>query len=225
MSHPSNSAAPTTSAKSRKIHTIGALAIEANFDRITKAAFKYRRKHVYRYMKKKGVQVVLLRGKEAVRRFVQVKAAQTKIAYIIGVGHGGENSFRGYRNQPVFRIGGYEMEEVRGKVIHLLSCFTGSNLSADFLSHGCLAFFGYREEFAVPASNQKEMNELAEHFFGSDGEIDRAFADGVPVEQILNRVRQKFDEHIALLNQRGQRESAATLESNRDLLIGLFARD
>lgn len=223
MTHQPNLAASAASAQAQKAFTAGALAIEANFDPITKAAFKYRRKHVYRYLKKKGVKVVLLCGKEAVRRRVEAEAIQINITYIIGVGHGRERSFRGYRNQPVFRIGGYAAEEVRGKVIHLLSCFTASNLGMDFLAQGCRAFFGYQEEFAVPASNLKELEELAEAFFGSDAEIDRAFADGVPVEQILDRVRCKFDEHIALLDGRGHRESSATLESNRDLLIALFA--
>lgn len=223
MTHQSDSAVPKTSTKFHKSSAIGVLALEANFDRITKAAFKYRRKHVYRLLKKKGVKVVLLCGKEAVRGGVSAKATQTNISYIIGVGHGRDNSFRGYRNQPVFRVGGYEMEEVRGKVIHLLSCFTASNLGVDVLSHGCRAFFGYREEFAVPASNQKEMDDLAELFFGSDAEIDLAFAENVPLNEILERVRRKFDENIARLNAQGKRESAAALESNRDLLIGLFA--
>ncbi|MEK7833602.1 MAG: hypothetical protein AAB401_21115 [Acidobacteriota bacterium] len=223
MTPQSTSAASTTSAQTRQTSAVSALAIEANFDPITKAAFKYRRKHIYRYLKKKGVKVVLLCGKEAVRRRVRAEATQANITYIIGVGHGRDRSFRGYRNQPVFRIGGYAAEEVRGKVVHLLSCFTASNLGMDFLSQGCRAFFGYQEEFAIPASNLKELNELAEAFFGSDGEIDLAFADGVPVEQILDRVRRKFDQHIAMLDRQGQRESSATLESNRDLLIGLFA--
>ena len=223
MTHQFDSAVPKPSAQFHKPSLVGALAIEANFDRITKAAFKYRRKHVYRLLKKKGVRVVLLCGKEAVRRFVSAKATQTNIDYIIGVGHGRGSSFRGYRNQPVFRIGGYEMEEVRGKVVHLLSCFTASNLGVDFLSHGCRAFFGYQEEFAVPASNQKEMDELAEPFFGSDAEIDLAFAEGIPLDEVLARVRRKFDENISKLSAQGKRESAAALESNRDLLIGLFA--
>jgi len=63
---------------------------------------------------------------------------------------------------------------------------------------------------------------VAEEFFGSDAEIDRALADGTPIEEVQNRVRRKFDEHIARLDQRGQRESSAALESNRNPLIGLF---
>lgn len=200
-----------------------ALAIEANFDDITKAAFKYRQQHVYPYLESKGIRVVLLQDKEAVRQRVAAAAAQTGIKYLTGVGHGRENSFCGYKNKPIFRVGRYAAEEVREKVIHLLSCFTASNLGEDFRDRGCRAFFGYKEEFAVSFNDLAELESLAEEFFGSDAEIDRAFADGVPVERILEQVRGKFDEHIARLDRRGHRESSATLESNRDLLIALFA--
>jgi hypothetical protein len=203
--------------------TASALAIEANFDDITKAAFKYRRDHVYPYLERLGIKVALLSGKDAVRRRVTAIASQTEINYLSGVGHGRKNSFFGYKNKPVFRVGRYAAEEVRGKVIHLLSCFAASGLGEDFRDQGCRAFFGYEEEFAVPFEDLTELDNLAEEFFGSDAEIDRAFAEGVPVEQILDRVRRKFDENIARLDEQGNRESSAVLESNRDLLIGLFA--
>ncbi len=217
MTHPQASA-------SEAVETAAtALAIEANFDDITRAAFKYRREQVYPFLKSNGINVVLLSGRIAVRRRVVAAIAATGISFLSGVGHGQENSFCGYQNKTIFRIDRYEGEEVRGKVIHLLSCSTASNLGEDFLVKGCRAFFGYKEEFAVPFEDLTELNELAEEFFGSDAEIDRAFAEGVPVEQILDRVRRKFDENIARLDERGNREASAALESNRDLLIGLFA--
>lgn len=201
-----------------------ALAIEANFDDITKAAFKYRREQVYPFLESKGFQVILLSGKAAVRQRVIAAIAENRAHFVSGVGHGRENSFCGYQNKAIFRVGRYQAEEVRDRVIHLLSCSTASNLGEDFLAKGCRAFFGYKEEFAVPFEDLAELNELAEEFFGSDAEIDRAFAEGLPVEQILDRVRRKFDENIARLDERGNREASAALESNRDLLIGLFAQ-
>lgn len=201
-----------------------ALAIEANFDDITRAAFKYRREQIYPFLKSNGINVILLSGRIAVRRRVVAAIAEKEIGFLSGVGHGKENSFCGYQNRAVFRVGRYEAEEVRGKIIHLLSCSTASDLGEDFLAKGCRAFFGYKEEFAVPFEDLAELNDLAEEFFGSDAEIDRAFAEGVPVEQILDRVRRKFDENIARLDERGNREASAALESNRDLLIGLFAQ-
>lgn len=201
-----------------------ALAIEANFDDITQAAFKYRRAHLYPFLKNNGIRIVLLSGRTALRRRAVAALAAQEIHYVIGVGHGKEDSFCGYQNKTIFRIGRYAAEEVSNKVVHLLSCSTASDLGENFLANGCRAFFGYREEFAVPFEDLAELDDLAEEFFGSDAEIDRAFAEGVPVEQILNRVRRKFDENIARLDQRGQREASAALESDRDLLIGLFAK-
>lgn len=212
-----------TSASNAAKTTASALAIEANFDDITKAAFKYRREHVYPYLDSLGIRVLLLSGKDAVRRRVAVAAANPTVNYLSGVGHGKENSFCGYKNKPIFRVGRYAAEEVSSKTIHLLSCSTASDLGEDFLEKGCRAFFGYREEFAVPFEDLTELNDLAEEFFGSDAEIDRALAEGMPVEQILDRVRRKFDENITRLDKLGNREASAALESNRDLLIVLFA--
>ncbi len=202
--------------------TAKALAIEANFDDITKAAFKYRQRRVYRRLRKRGIYVILLSGKKAIRRKV-ASTAQDEIALLTGVGHGRENAFCGYENEPIFRVGRYEPHEVRGKVVHLLSCFVADGLGHDFRAKGCRAFFGYTEEFAVPFEDLDELDELAEAFFGSDAEIDLAFAEGVPLDQILGRVQRKFDENVARLNALGKREAAAVLESNRDLLIGLLA--
>ncbi|MBS1786339.1 MAG: hypothetical protein JST85_01375 [Acidobacteria bacterium] len=213
-----------TSASNAAVTTASALAIEANFDDITKAAFNYRREHVYPHLESLGIRVLLLSGKNAVRRRVAA-AAKADVSYLSGVGHGRENSFCGYKNKSIFRVGRYAAEEVSGKAIHLLSCSTASDLGEDFLAKGCRAFFGYREEFAVPFEDLAELNDLAEAFFGSDAEIDRALAESVPVEQILDRVRHKFDENIVRLDKRGHREASAALESNRDLLIALFAQD
>jgi len=198
------------------------LAIEANFDPITKAAFKYRRKHVYPYLEGKGVTVTILSGRAAVRRRVAAEALRQNVTYLTGVGHGEEQFFCGYKNQQVFHLGQYAAEEVRDKIIHLLSCSNANDLGEDFRAQGCRAFFGYKGQFAIPFNDVAELNDVAEEFFGSDAEIDRALADGIPIEEVQDRVRRKFDEHIARLDQRGQRESSAALESNRNLLIGLF---
>ena len=202
--------------------TPSALAIEANFDPITKAAFKYRRKHVYPYLERKGMKVTILYGRAAVRSRVAAEALRQNVTYLIGVGHGEEQFFCGYRNQQIFHLGQYAAEEVRGKIIHLLSCSNANDLGEDFQAQGCRAFFGYKGQFAIPFNDLAELNEVAEEFFGSDAEIDRALADGTPIEEVQDRVRRKFDEQIARLDQRGQRESSAALESNRNLLIGLF---
>ena len=199
-----------------------ALAIEANFDGITQAAFKYRSEHVYPYLESQGISVSMLSGENAVRQLVIAAATRPEVRYLCGVGHGKENAFCGFENERIFRSGQYGAEEVRGKVVHLLSCFTAADLGGDFIHNGCRAFFGYKEEFAVPFEELSELDELAESFFGSDAEIDLAFADGIPVEQIKERVLQKFDENIARLYRQGKRETSAVLESNRDMLIALF---
>lgn len=199
-----------------------ALVIEANFDDITKAAFRYRREQVYPYLESKGIEITLLQDGMARREYVATAASQPGIGYLLGVGHGQEDCFCGYENSSIFRIGEYEEEEVRGKIVHLLSCSTAITLGADFIARGALAFFGYRDDFAIPFEDLEELDDLVEDFLGSDAEIERALADGLALNKILERVTQKFNDQIGNLKQRGKREASAALQTNRDRLIGLL---
>lgn len=199
-----------------------ALIIEANFDDITKAAFKYRQENIYPYLTAKGLEIIVLHDGSARREKVKQAIATSNIEYLFGVGHGEKDCFCGHRNLPIFSVGEYEQDEVKEKIIHLLSCFTAKSLGGDFIKQGAKAFFGYSEDFAIPFEDLEELAELSEHFFGSDAEIERALADGLPIEEIETRVKQRFDDCINELRKRGKREASAALETNRDLLVCLL---
>ncbi|MGE0884814.1 MAG: hypothetical protein AB7P14_14815 [Blastocatellales bacterium] len=198
------------------------LIIEANFDDITKAAFKYRQEHVYPYLTARGLNLILLRDGSAQREEVKREIYGANIRYLFGVGHGERDCFCGHRNSPIFRVGEYEQDEVRGKIIHLLSCFTAETLGDDFIRQGAEAFFGYSEDFAIPFEDLDELAELSGYFFGCDAEIECALADGQPIEEIETRVKQRFDDCINELRKLGKREASAALETNRDLLVCLL---
>jgi len=199
-----------------------ALIIEANFDDITKAAFKYRQEHVYPYLTAKGLSIIVLHDSSARREAVKQAITKSNVKYLFGVGHGEMDCFCGHLNSPVFRVGDYQQDEVRGKIIHLLSCFTAESLGNDFIRQGAKAFFGYSQDFAVPFEDLDELAELSEYFFGSDAEIERALADGLPVGEIENRVKRQFNDCIRELRKLGKREASAALETNRDLLVCLL---
>jgi len=187
------------------------IAIDADFEPITKSACDYRQKNVYPYLESKGFTVQHLQGSMARRNYVAPAVRQSNVQYISGLGHGSDGSFTGDFYDPIFSIGNYSPEESTGKIVHFLSCETARSLGPDFTLHGCRAYFGYDENFSF-------QPDTADLFFDCDAEIDRAIADGLEAAAVIERVRAVFDKHIAELRAQGSNYKAATLEFDRDHL-------
>jgi len=172
------------------------LAIDANFDPVTKAPFEYREEHVYPYFEKKGFKVVRRQGTSARRAEVAPQARKPNVVYLTGVGHGFPDSYTGDNLDPIFSKGHFRREESEGKIVHFLSCETAAGLGPHFVTNGCRAYFGYSDEFTYPPV-------LAEVFFECDSEIDRGFADGLTAGQVFKKVIGRFQKHIARLKATG----------------------
>lgn len=190
---------------------VTALAIDSSFDAISQAAFAYRQRHVYPYLAKRGFTVVPFQGPLARRYYAAPSARRIDVEYVTGSGHGAPDAFLGDYFDPVFQVGDYSPGEVRGKIVHLLSCKTARELGQDFIAHGCRAFFGYDEDFIF-------YIEEAELFFACDAEIDYAFADGLSADEVYQRVKALFDQRILELRAAGKLFVAAALEFDRDHL-------
>ena len=143
------------------------LGVDANFEPITQAGFKYRQTNVYRYFEAKGFAIQRCQGSLARRLYLAPAARQAHVVYITGIGHGTYDTFTGDYYDPIFSVGNYSPEEVQGKIVHLISCETAGKLGPDFVNHGCRAFFGYDENFSF-------QMDIADVFFQCDSEIDRA---------------------------------------------------
>lgn len=172
------------------------LAIDANFDPVTKAPFEYREKNVYPYFEKKGFTVVRRQGASARRAEVAPEARKPNVVYLTGVGHGFPESYTGDNLDPIFSRGHYSAKESQGKIVHFLSCETAAGLGPSFVTNGCRAYFGYSDEFTYPPA-------LAEVFFECDSEIDRGFADGLTADEVFKRVLTRFQKHIDRLKSTG----------------------
>ncbi|MGH9908687.1 MAG: hypothetical protein ACRD8U_24275 [Pyrinomonadaceae bacterium] len=172
------------------------LAIDANFDPVTRAPFEYRQKNVYPYFEKKGFVVVRRQGSSARRAKVAAEARKSNVVYITGVGHGFPQSYTGDNLDPIFSSGRYSSKESTGKIVHFFSCTTAVGLGPNFVKNGCKAYFGYSDEFTYPPA-------LAETFFECDAEIDKGFADGLTAEEVFERVKAMFQKHIDRLKSTG----------------------
>lgn len=187
------------------------VAIDSNYEPVTKAAFDYRQQYVYPYLEEKGFTIVRYQGPLARRYYVAPEARKPNVDYLTGVGHGSYDTYTGDYYDPIFSIGNYSQEESQRKIVHFLSCQTARSLGSDFVAHGCRAYFGYDENFTfyMPYANI---------FFECDSEIDRAFADGLTAGKVYDRVKALYDQRIAELRAAGKLYVAATLEFDRDHL-------
>ena len=187
------------------------LAIDSSYDKITQASCVYRNRHVYPYLESKGFELVRCHGKSARRVYVQPAACRRDIVYMTGVGHGLYTTFMGEHCNPIFEIDNYQSKESDNKVVHFFACQTAAKLGEDFVSNGCLAYFGYDEDFIVPMH-------VSDAFFDCDSEIDRAFADGFTAEEVYDRVIAYYNQKIYELKDGGHYNAAVALEYNRDHL-------
>jgi hypothetical protein len=188
-----------------------ALGIDSNYEPVTKAAFEYREKHVYPYLKKKGFSVEKCQGTFARRIYVAPKARKAMVVYLTGVGHGSYDTYTGHYYDPIFRVGDYSKQEADGKIAHFLSCQTGRTLGPDFVTNGCKAYFGYDENF-VFIMNDSDI------FFECDSEIDKAFADGATAKVVYSRTKKLYEKRIDELKSAGKFYVASTLATDLDRL-------
>jgi hypothetical protein len=190
------------------------LAIDANFDPVTRAPFEYREANVYPHMEEKGFTVVRRQGQRARRNDVAPQARKPNVVYITGVGHGFPNSYTGDNLDPIFSRSQLALKECRDKIVHFLSCETATGLGPAFVDKGCRAYFGYSDNFTYPPV-------LAQVFFECDSEIDRGFADGLTADEVYQRVVARFQQHIDRLKSTGDSgdmHNAAILEVDLRLL-------
>ncbi len=190
---------------------IQVLAIDSNYEPVTKAGFDYREKHVYPYLSQKGLTITKKQGALARRIYVAPECRKPGIDYLTGVGHGLYNTYTGSYGDEIFRVGDYSSEESEGKIVHFLSCQTAGQLGPDFVNHGCKAYFGYDENFTFIPKYQ-------DIFFECDSEIDRAFADGLTAGEVNDRVIALFNKRIDELDRSGNSYVASILEFDRDHL-------
>ncbi len=194
------------------VSAIQGLAIDSNHEPITKSVFDYRETVVYPYLTSQGMVLTKLQGSLARRCYVVGESTQDGVQYITGVGHGFEDTYTGDYGEPIFQVGHYEAEEVRGKIVHLLACQAGRKLGPDFVKQGCLAFFGYDMDFTFPMNHNRAM------FFECDSEIDKGFAEGLTAREVYERTIALFNETIAAFDAAGDIDNASLLETNRDHL-------
>lgn len=192
------------------------LAIDSDYDALTKIIFEYRQINVYPYLEERGFSMEKCQGKLARRHFVVDALENFNVEYITGMGHGYPDTFTGDQGNPIFTVGKYREEESKGKIIHLLSCETAIKLGVDLVGNSCLAFFGYDIKFTYICDYLE-----AEVLLECDAEIDRAFADGLTSQEVFQRVDSLYETKIKEYEERLY-NALSNNEENYDQILELL---
>ena len=174
-----------------------ALFCENTTDAVTKYAANYRIKNVHPVFKKRGFCVIVLQGADDVRAKFAPKAKSFRVVYISGIGHGSPTTYTGHLGDPILVACSYDPSEVKGKVIHLLSCQTAKQLGPDIVKKGGKAYAGYFENFTfVYDQPGTPINEM-ELFWKCDSTFDIMMAYGATAEAAHNATIGAYNAAIA----------------------------
>lgn len=179
--------------------------LESNYEPVTKIGYNFRvKKYVYPYFVKKGFNVIPFFDRDAIRAKFAPECMFADTIYISGFGHGNTNVFTGQDHDVIWKVGSYDPQEVKDKIIHLLSCLTAVELGYDLVKNGARAYFGYKYEFIFYNRGTPDPLDdvVADAFFECDSLIDRLIADGLTAGQIFDAAKELFakkrDEYMAI---------------------------
>ncbi len=158
------------------------LFCENTTDELTAHAAKYRLKNVHPLFKSKGFIVLALYGVDDVRARFSPIAKNKRVVYIAGVGHGSPSKYTGHMGNTILKTCSYDVDEVKGKVIQLLSCQTAQGLGPDLIRKGARAFAGYHENFTFVFDQPETTIDEMELFWKCDSMWDIIMADGQTAE-------------------------------------------
>ena len=174
-----------------------ALFCENTTDSVTSQATPYRFKHVHPAFKTRGFNNVVNQGVNDDRHHFVEAANANRVVYISGIGHGSPTTYTGHLGSPILRVGGYIASEVKGKIIHLLSCQTAKTLGPDLVRNGARAYAGYYENFTfVYDQPETEIDDMM-LFWQSDSTFDIMMASGASAEDAHNATIAMYNACIA----------------------------
>jgi hypothetical protein len=188
---------------------VGAVGVDTASDEVTQVCLDARDLLVYPTLASLGVTVARLTGPAATTATV-LAALTPDVRLLTLSGHGLEDRVLGQAG-VLLQAGRVQAAAVRGKIVHLLACKSGSQLGPDLVAIGCAAFFGYSDDFAFPLARSRD-------FLECDAAIDEGFARGLNADDVFRLAIRRFNRKIAELRQAGEGFRASLLENNRDRL-------
>lgn len=160
---------------------------------ITAFGANYRMKYVHPcFPKTAKINPIVLSGPNDIRPNFETACLRKGVVYISGIGHGSPTVYTGYRGNRLWEECKYSPEEVKGKLIHLLSCLTARKLGPDLIKKGACAYFGYIENFYIT----KYLGKYVTDFIKCDSAIDLSLCRGMNAEEATYMAIRTYNEAI-----------------------------
>jgi hypothetical protein len=112
----------------------------ADFDLSTRSASGF----ILRYIAPR-LEPFALYGPLARRLLFSLAARNSDV--IIAVGHGDSDVVTGQHDAVLLKVGEYDDDEIRDKVIYSFSCQSADYLGPDLVNHGAAAFLGWEDDY------------------------------------------------------------------------------
>jgi hypothetical protein len=140
-----------------------------------------------------------LKGSKTDRANAKPIAKNKRVAYISGIGHGGPDEYTGHNTTTVLKSGLTEAGEVKGKIVHLLSCLTAQDLGPYLVKKGAKAYAGYYESFyTIPDEPSTPLDEMG-LFWECDSTFDMMILTGATVKEAHVATMAMYDAAIDLV--------------------------
>jgi len=172
----------------------------------------------------RGWDFVSLVGSLASKESFREAVGTADPSFIVGVGHGLPYEFTGDDKQVIMRVGD-DVSYLKGRVVYLLSCYTGQELGRYLVERGARSFIGYTHPFmfVVKGSSDPLSDAYGKYFFEPVNALLDTLLTGGSVGEAINRSRLVYNSLIDSLGASGWDYAPslmAFLINDRDGLVG-----
>ena len=188
------------------------------------------------YASKKGHRVLFLQ-KPILSNFENAIKKYNPDLVIVN-GHGGSKGVTGLDSHVILGMKTYDKELrtkivdenpelMKGRIVYLLSCYSGKELAQKLIDHGAIAVAGYKSTLVFLTNEEKPMNEdtLAKRYFMAFLQLPIMLAQGITFgvgSRAVTRALAKYRDEAELL---GENLEAKYHHFNMQNFIYLGSRD
>lgn len=185
------------------------VGFDSSFDETSKMVATWRQANIYQKFTGDGHEVRVLKGNMANRNYLSKELMKDGIKFLSGSGHGLYHEIQGSDGSAALSVNGYDPLEIKGKIIHLVSCYTAFELGVDVVQKGCTSFFGYDTAFTF-------LKETIDDFMAPDAELDFALSEGETAQKAHERMIAVYEQRIDKFTAAGNFDAASIMEFNKD---------
>src|SRR3989344_4374044 len=111
-------------------------------------------------------------------------------------GHGDEYTAMGYQRAPVLMANKND-HLLKGKVAHIISCFTAKFLAQSAMDKGCRGYIGYKDYFSIWFIEEDPKKDIVSTMFQEAvNSASKVLINGGSVKDAFNKSQETYDKRI-----------------------------